>query len=203
MGFPDPGVRHKTTQGWSGLGPGVPVPEATGFPFSRREARKPHSSRDGGSGHVDPRAHQPRSERPRLKFIPNTKLLLGKWHLLFSWTWLNGQPHPSCRPHPSQTPVFWGPNTLRALFLAPLAGRCASPAPAQTFPTRKGTARCQVQAPAMQEGPAPPKGHPSISESAGLVPGEERWVLRHRAWVPARPDPEARAGAAEGRERGP
>ena len=138
MGFPDPGVRHKTTQGWSGLGPGVPVPEATGFPFSRR-GQEAHSSRDGGSGHVGPRAHRPPSERPRLKFIPNTKLLLGKWHLLFSWRWLKGQPHPSCCPRPSQTPVFWGPNTSKALFLAPLAGRCASPAPAQTL--RPGRAR--------------------------------------------------------------
>lgn len=54
-----------------------------------------------------------------------------------------GQPHPSCRPHPSQAPVSCGPDTLRAVFLAPLASCGHSPAPAQTSPGRPWPGPCR------------------------------------------------------------
>lgn len=86
-----------------------------------------------------------------------------------------GQPPPSCRPHPSQAPAFWGLGTLRALLLAPLPGHCHSPAPTQTSPGRARPCRKAQFCPFL---------------TAGLGPREE-------GGSPTRHDPEASVEAQE------
>ena len=134
--FPDPGVRPPTRgQGW--------VPMTTGSPFSSSEARRPHSRSYGPAGTYVHKVITLHQRIPGQSLFPITKSLPGVGHLLLSWRWQMGQPHPSCRPHPSQAPVSWGPDTLRAVFLAPLASRGHSPAPAQTSPGRPWPGPCR------------------------------------------------------------